>query len=220
MSVFNSMSVAVLIVLLTAGLITGLSVSGVDLLNPQTATAEANRMQVDTNHQEALYQQEERLNEKEIAAQIQTIDRQQGLADAEADHTKEMLAQNARNTERLAIVWSQFLDQMGKAVSISFAGMVILLAASRAIAYIKAAPTGSPNRAAAPASADSGSQRMRQYWRAKIDEARNQERIERQAELIVRKRDEQLEKPQRNQLGNNDPAKLGKKKYGDLPHGE
>lgn len=131
MSVFNSISVAVLLVLLAAGLITGLSVSGVDILNPQTSAAEANRMDVETDHQEAMYEQQERLAQTQADAQIQTIQREQDMANAQITFDKEMLALEVRNQERWAIAWQQIVVWFGGAFSIIVTLFAVLMTYAR-----------------------------------------------------------------------------------------
>src|SRR6185436_13226973 len=77
MSVFNPISVSALIVLLIAGVITGLSASGTDILNPHTSAAEANRVNAETAHQQALDRLQEQLEQAKTEAEIASIKRQQ-----------------------------------------------------------------------------------------------------------------------------------------------
>lgn len=215
MSVFNSISVAVLIVLLAAGLITGLSVSGVDILNPQTAAAEANQMNVETNHQEAIYEQQERVVETETDAKIKSIEREQGLADAHANYNKEMLLLDVRNNERAAATWLLIATWVGGALSISLIVSTFLWVGSKAIANIKLTPINPKNNQTRAARTANNRRDSEESRKAKIAEARYREHSER-LEKMIKERDEQIELMVRMQSVS-DPTSLGKTKYNDLP---
>jgi len=175
MSVFNSISVAVLIVLLAAGLITGLSISGVDILNPQTAKAEANRMIVETNHQATMYEQEERLAATETNARIQTIEREQDIAEAQAKYEKEMLALDLRKKEHSAATWSLLVTWFGGAMSIAIIISSVLWVGSKAIVIVKSTPINTTNNWSAALVAQTNRRRPS----PDAFKARQRERVER-----------------------------------------
>lgn len=87
MSVFNSVGsplVVLMVILLVAGSIFGTAIAGADYLNPATSTAEANRIAAETNHQQAIFAQTERLTNVQTDAQIEAIQREQEIAKQQA----------------------------------------------------------------------------------------------------------------------------------------
>lgn len=88
MSVFNSVGtplVVLMVILIVAGSIFGMAVSGADIFNPAASAAEANRINVETNHQQAIFEQEQRLSEVQTSAQIEAIQREQEIAQQKAE---------------------------------------------------------------------------------------------------------------------------------------
>lgn len=88
MSVFNSVGtplVVLMVILIVAGSIFGMAVSGADIFNPAQSAAEANRINVETNHQQAIFEQEQRLSEVQTSAQIEAIQREQEIAQQKAE---------------------------------------------------------------------------------------------------------------------------------------
>lgn len=88
MSVFNSVGtplVVLMVILIVAGSIFGMAVSGADIFNPAASAAEANRINVETNHQQAIFEQEQRLSEVQTTAQIEAIQREQEIAQQKAE---------------------------------------------------------------------------------------------------------------------------------------
>lgn len=88
MSVFNSVGtplVVLMVILIVAGSIFGMAVSGADIFNPAQSAAEANRINVETNHQQAIFEQEQRLSEVQTTAQIEAIQREQEIAQRKAE---------------------------------------------------------------------------------------------------------------------------------------
>ncbi len=88
MSVFNSVGtplVVLMVILIVAGSIFGMAVSGADIFNPAASAAEANRINVETDHQQAIFEQEQRLSEVQTTAQIESIQREQEIAQQKAE---------------------------------------------------------------------------------------------------------------------------------------
>jgi hypothetical protein len=73
-----------MIVLLIAGSIFGMSISGADVFNLATSKAEANRLDTETRHQQAIFEQTERLAEVQTNAQIEEIQSDQQVAKQQA----------------------------------------------------------------------------------------------------------------------------------------
>lgn len=88
MSVFNSVGtplVVLMVILIVAGSIFGMAVSGADIFNPAASAAEANRINAETDHQQAIFEQEQRLSEVQTTAQIEAIQREQDIAQQKAE---------------------------------------------------------------------------------------------------------------------------------------
>lgn len=88
MSVFNSVGtplVVLMVILIVAGSIFGMSASGADIFNPAASAAEANRINVETDHQQAIFEQEQRLTEVQVNAEIEAIQREQEIAKQKAE---------------------------------------------------------------------------------------------------------------------------------------
>lgn len=88
MSVFNSVGtplVVLMVILIVVGSIFGMAISGADIFNPAQSAAEANRINVETNHQQAIFEQEQRLSEVQTNAQIEAIQREQEIAKQTAE---------------------------------------------------------------------------------------------------------------------------------------
>ncbi|MGQ9832823.1 MAG: hypothetical protein ACUVRJ_03335 [Candidatus Villigracilaceae bacterium] len=82
MTIFNSISVTTLIILLIAGTAIGLLAANTDLLNPVTSQAEAERTQAETRHLDMMNRLEEELSAAKTQAEIARIQHQQELEEA------------------------------------------------------------------------------------------------------------------------------------------
>lgn len=132
MSVFNSLNVSVLIVLLVAGLVVGLSVSGIDLLNPNTSAAEANLMTIEAAHKDALYKLEESKRAAQTDAELRQIQREQELLDARYEYEKQRLTQDLANRQR----WTDAAINLAVFFGRAFGLAIVLVALGTIIAFI------------------------------------------------------------------------------------
>jgi hypothetical protein len=120
-----------------AGLVTGLSASGTDILNPNTSVAEAQQMNMETAHQQAVYQLQERRETAKTEAQIREIDLQQTLLDAQYQHDIQVLNQNLAHREMGFKIWMAVIAMLGGAIAATvFVGSTILIG-SRALVYVR-----------------------------------------------------------------------------------
>lgn len=224
MSVFNSISVSVLLVLLVAGLMMGLSVSGIDLLNPNTSAAEANRINVETAHQQATYELQEQLSRAQTEAEIQDIHRQQDLLDAQYKHDIQLLNQDLENRQTAFNTKMQVSTMFGGALSIALIIATSLWVGSKALANLRSVPvTNQPKDKHIPPVEmiipNQPEQEFDEQWhndefrKAKIEKAREKERTER-----LQKLNEETELMQRMQ-SISDPARIETGKYNNLPLG-
>lgn len=130
---------------LIAGTILGLTMAGIDLLNPHTAAAEADRIGVETAHQQAIYQLQERRETAKTEAEIREIERQQALLDAQYQHDIQVLNQNLAHREFGFKIWMAVVAMLGGAIAATvFVGSTILIG-SRALVYVRSsAPKEKP----------------------------------------------------------------------------
>ncbi|GER79433.1 MAG: hypothetical protein M5U11_16125 [Anaerolineales bacterium] len=150
MSVFNSLKTSVLIVLLVTGLITGIALAGTDLLNPITSRATANRIEVDTAHQKAMNELDERLATAQTDAEVRQIQREQQLLDAQYQHDIQALSQDLAHRDLAYKTWMNALTILTSALAlILFAGAMIWLGA-RAWIYIQTNSRKEQTMAATP----------------------------------------------------------------------
>jgi|GEM_PF-3119104 len=104
MTIFNSMSVSVLIILLIAGAAIGLFASQTDLVNPHTSQAKAGQIEAETRHLDAMNQLEEQLAAAKTEAEIAKIRHDMGLEEARyQDELARIAADQAYYQESLRI---------------------------------------------------------------------------------------------------------------------
>lgn len=77
MSVFNSISARVLLILIMIGILAGLAASSTDIFNPNTSRAEAERIRAEIEHQRIMNTLEEQKMKAQVEAEIAAIQRQQ-----------------------------------------------------------------------------------------------------------------------------------------------
>jgi len=87
MNPISTISTAIVIVLLAAGLVVGLSLAGIDLLNPWTSSAQAERISVETKHEVAMntLQEQQKQAENEAYTRRQQILNDQQIQRGTAD---------------------------------------------------------------------------------------------------------------------------------------
>ena len=144
MSVFNSISTKVLIVLLVTGFVTGLFAADIDLLNPNTSAAEANRMNIETAYKQAAYDLQIRRETAQTEAEIRQIQREQEKLDAQHAHDLQVLNQDIANRQR----WADFLITAATFLSIGAGVLAALsiftLVVAKSVAMVRAVPSATP----------------------------------------------------------------------------
>ncbi len=198
MSVFNSISVSVLIVLLVTGLMSGLFAAGTDLLNPYTSQAEAERISVDTQHQATMNglaeQREQAKTQAEIASILRQQDAEQKRYEAELRYLEQLYAKKLDAYDRWIKVRDALLLVFGSATSLAF---LILISTKAALML----------RTARPAHQGTvGDEATRQYWHKRREIARAYERQLRSAALM-----------EARMKAVRDPASITQKPRDDLP---
>jgi hypothetical protein len=129
-----------LITTLITGLLMGLAFAGTDLLNPHTAAAEANRVNIEAAHQQAVYELQERLSAAQTEAEIREIQRQQGLLDAQYQHNIQVLSQDLAHQDLAFRTWMTVLTIIGSALALTLFISTIIWVGSRAVVHIRSVP--------------------------------------------------------------------------------
>ena len=140
MSVFNSISVAVLVVLLVAGAFVGLSAAGTDLLNPNTSSAEADRVRAKTEHDSIMNRLEEQRETVKTEAEITSIQRQQEAEqkrfEAEQLYIEQLYAKKLTAYDGLMRVRDTFLLALG----LSMSGSLFLFVGGKVLVMYRTVP--------------------------------------------------------------------------------
>lgn len=131
--------VKIILVLVGLGALMGALVSNTDLLNPNTSAAKVSRMNVETAHQQAVYQLEERLAIAKTDAEIQAIKREQILLDAQYEHDNQVLVQDLANREIAFKTLMTALIIVSGALAIALVFGSILWVGSKAFVNIRSA---------------------------------------------------------------------------------
>jgi hypothetical protein len=134
MTVFNTISgsmVGLLVLLLIGGAVMGLSVSGTDIVNPNTSEAEAERIRAETEHTREMERLAEGLEQAKTEAQINSIrlrqEADQGRFTAEMEYIEQLNAAKVEAYGRLTRVGDNLLLLFGATASLC----AILLSARR-----------------------------------------------------------------------------------------
>lgn len=134
------MTTKFLITTMVAGLLMGLAFAGTDLFNPKTAAAAANRIDVDTQHQQAMYQLDEQLAAAKTEADIKEIERQQALLDAQYQHNIQVLNQDLAHQDLAFRTWMTVLTILAGAFALTFLLGTTIWVGSKAWVHVQSNP--------------------------------------------------------------------------------
>lgn len=174
MSVFNSLNVSVLIVLLVAGLVMGLGVAGTDLLNPTTSAAEAARTNIDSDHVDAMNKIKERSQAAKTDAEIQQLKREQNMLDAKYEHDIQALDLDLEHRDLAFRTWTTILTYFAAAISVSLVIVSFAWAFFRKPVAAAALPAANI-RTASTKQAEQEKDDVKKYWREQRQWARDNE---------------------------------------------
>lgn len=175
-------------------LLLGANIKDATWFNPEIAKAEAKSIEIEATHQEATYKLQEQLAQAQTEAEIQSVQRQQKLLDAQYEHDRQALSQDLEHRETGFKTWMIVLTFVGGALSIAIIIATILWFGSRALVKVRTATPHSQSSASAsippiniiqplPERETYDPWQSRRYRRAKIKEARYRERVSRKAAL-------------------------------------
>ena len=134
------MTTKFLLTALTAGLLMGLAFAGTELFNPHTAAAEANRMTIEAQHQQAIYQLDEQVAAAKTDAEIKEIQRQQSLLDAQYQHDIQALNQDLVHQDLAFRTGMIILTIIGSAFSLTLLLCTTIWIGSKAWVRVQVAP--------------------------------------------------------------------------------
>lgn len=161
--------------------------------NPEIASAEANRINIESAHQQATYELQERLANAQTEAEIQRIQREQKLQNAQFEHDIQALTQDLEHRDMAFKAWMTVAIIVGSALSIALIVGMILWVGSKALVNIRRAnaivqsastliPQINPIQSV-PERDPYDPWRSKKYRRAMIKAARYRECASRKAEL-------------------------------------
>lgn len=205
-----------LITALIAGALFGISFAGIDLLNPVTATAKAERAEVETQHMQAMNQLDEQLAQAKTEAEIQAVRNQQALEDAKYEHEMQLLEQDITHRDIAFKMWMNVLSFMsylltaaGTILATIWAGKKILTTTQKSAAQAEVQATTTPPSGTHPLSAPEKTPTTPwispSYRRQRIEAARQEERNQRKNTTC----------PQISSY--KDPARMSKDEYKKRP---
>ncbi len=90
-------------------LLLGANIKDATWLNPNIASAQANRIDIESAHQQATYELQERLATAQTEAEIREIQRQQSLLDAQYQHDIQALNQDLAHKDLAFRTWMTVL---------------------------------------------------------------------------------------------------------------
>jgi len=198
----------------------GVNIKDAKWLNPSIAKAEAERIQVEAAHQQSTYEIQERLAAAQTEAEIQQIQREQKMLDAQYEHDMQLLAQDIANRQRWTDAGINLVIFLGGTTGIAAAMSALIVAIAKAIAILRAIPKRQPIVTSSPTVHQSQLVKPLTerepydpwtsplYRRQKIEVARQAERRRRKEEMATRMKDFI------------DPARVSKEQYDKLPRVE
>lgn len=130
-------------VILMAALL-GANVKDAKWLNSDIAEAEAQRIQIEAAHQQATYELQEQLAQAQTVAEIQAIQREQKMLDAQFEHDMQILAQDVANRQRWTDATINLVIFGGGATGIAAVISALILAVAKAIAILRSTPKNQP----------------------------------------------------------------------------
>lgn len=126
------------------GFLLGANFKDATWLNRDIAAAEADRINIDNAHQQATYELQERLATAQTEAEIQQIQREQGLLDARYQHDIQALAQDLSHRDVAFKTWMTVITIFGGALSIAVVLGTFFWTGSKVLASISFDPTPTP----------------------------------------------------------------------------
>ncbi len=123
----------------------GANIKDATWLNPEIASAEAKRINVESTYQQAVNELQVQLAQAKTDAEIQKIRREQELLDAKYDHDIQALTQDLEHSDIAFKTWMNIITFLGGALAIAILLVAVLWGGSKALANIRpVAPSPQP----------------------------------------------------------------------------
>lgn len=126
------------------GFLLGMNIKDATWLNPNIAEAEAQRIQIDSAHQQATYELQERKLTAQTEAEIRQIQREQEMLDAQYEHDIQILVQNIANRQRWTDAAINIVIFLGGTTGLAAAISALIIAIAKAIAILRTTPKVAP----------------------------------------------------------------------------
>ncbi len=128
------------IIVITMGILLGGNIKEATWLNRDIAAAEAEKIQMEVAHQQKMNEMQEQLAAAETEADIQRIQREQQMLNAQHEHDMQLLALDIANRQRWNDVKINLVIFAGGALSIVTMLGGVILTIAKAIAILRSAP--------------------------------------------------------------------------------
>lgn len=125
------------IIVIVMGILLGGNFKDATWLNPNIAKAQAERIEIDTAHEKAMNEFNERLTAAQTDAEIQQIQREQKLLDAQYIYNIQALNQDLVHQDIAFRTWMNVLTIAASAIAIALFVSTIIWIGSRAWVYIQ-----------------------------------------------------------------------------------
>lgn len=118
------------------GFLLGANLKEATWLNPGIAAAEANRINIESAHQQATYALQERLAAAQTEVEIRKIQREQSLLDAQYQHEIQALEQDIIHSEIAFRMWMMLLTILAVALALILLIGTTIWMGSAALVYV------------------------------------------------------------------------------------
>jgi hypothetical protein len=190
MSVFNSVGtplVILVVIIMVGAAVFGISIADAESLNPSISLAKANQINAETEHAQAIYEQEEQVLKVqtglEIIKSIVDANVYQQRAGQSLVHQKEMQQLELQSYQRVTAAKEQFMIIIGYGLSFAIVLAAILLAAGLILWVIGSTKSKSPEKTQEISTAPNNTYapldpwRLPQYKQQMINIARENEKV-------------------------------------------
>lgn len=125
------------VIIMLFGTLFGIFAGG---LNPWINPAKAERINIENAHKQAVYELQEQLAQAQTEADIQDLQREQRLLEAQYQHNIQKLEQDLAHREIAFRTMMAVLTKIGGGFSVALAISTTIWVGSKAVATIKSAP--------------------------------------------------------------------------------
>lgn len=132
------------------GFLLGANLKDATWLNSDIAAAQAEKTRMETAHQEAMNKLQEQLAMAQTNADVQKIQNQINLENAQYEHDMKILAQDIINRQRWTDAGINLVVFVGSATGISAAIGAITIAIAKAFSILRAIPRNQPSERVLP----------------------------------------------------------------------